>query len=149
MTMLGYIALGQQDLLVNNVLCLQLVAGLCWIPHNGKLQLAGSTDSGTGHIELSMAKHLAPKPDSHILQGLPLWLVDCGGKGDPDWELSPLPLKWVVTCLRDECDAGNENNSIWSLQSCTEAACCQWSCHRSVSFHYTIPALGWCFSLDS
>ena len=61
-----------------------------------------------------MAKHLSPKPDSHILQGLPLCLVDCGGKGDPDWELSSLPLKWIVTCLRDERDAGNKDNSIRS-----------------------------------
>ena len=67
MTMLGYLALVQEYLLVHNVLCLQLDASLSCIPHYGKLQLAWSTDSGTGHIELPMTKNLAPKPDSHIL----------------------------------------------------------------------------------
>ena len=107
-------ALGQEDLLVHNVLGLQLVASCCWIPHYGELQLAWSTDSGTGHIELSVAKHLTPQPDSHILQRLALRLVNSRGKGDPDWKLSALPLEWIVSCLWDERDARNQDNSIRS-----------------------------------
>ena len=58
-----------------------------------------------------MGENLAPEPDSSILQGLTLGLVDRHSKSRSHWELPALPLKWIFCWLRDEGDSWNENNS--------------------------------------
>ena len=58
-----------------------------------------------------MGEDLAPQPNSSKLEGLSLGLVDGHGKGRSNRELAPLPLKRVLTWLRNEGNSWNEDNS--------------------------------------
>ena len=61
-----------------------------------------------------MTEHWISEPDSSHPQGLALSLVDGGGEGLLNWELTALPLECVFSQLGNEGDPGNENSSVGS-----------------------------------
>ena len=57
----------QQDFLEDNI-CYILV--LLVFSHDGKLETVRLSNSGTGHIQLTMGEHVRAQPNSNILQCL-------------------------------------------------------------------------------
>ena len=74
-----------------------------------KFQSVRTSNSRTGNIQLSMGEYLRPEPDTHMLHGLTLRLVDCRCKGRLNWELPSPPIKGILISFRNEDNPGNQH----------------------------------------
>ena len=58
-----------------------------------------------------MSEDRSSQPYTILLESLPLTLVDGGGEGRCDWELSAGPLEWILIGFWDEGDPRDEDFS--------------------------------------
>ena len=75
---------------------------------NGKLYIWWRANSRNCNIELAMCKAAIIQPNSNILQGLSLRLVNGHCKTNPDWKLPPGPFKGEFLIFGFETDPRNQ-----------------------------------------
>ena len=84
-----------QNLLVHHIAC-EISSMIVYLP-DGELDVAWRFDSRHRHIKLTMGEAHVVEPNTNLLQGLTLRLVDCHGKSNMNWKLPSIPLKWELS----------------------------------------------------
>ena len=86
-----------QNLLVHHIAC-EISSMIVHLP-DGELDVTRRSNSRHRHIQLTMGEAHVVEPDTYILQGLTLRLVNCHGKSNTDWKLPSIPFKWELSFL--------------------------------------------------